>query len=320
MSQTSHRFAQIVACATFVLLFAGGLVTSTGSSLAVPDWPLSYGQLFPPMVGGILYEHGHRMIAGAVALSTVALAVCLQRSEPRRWVRRLGWLAVGAVLLQALLGGLTVLLLLPTAISVSHAGLAMIFFALVSSLALFTSPGWSRPAARGVPLASNAPAALAALATAATYLQILLGAWMRHTGSALAIPTFPLAFGRLIPPMVSFGVQIHFAHRLGALIVGALVLGLAAAIVARHRTEPRLMRPAALLVALLVAQVTLGAFTIWTARAVVPTTIHVVTGALMLVVTLRIAQWSWRLRAGLRAPAAAPSRLAPSDAARAWGA
>src|SRR5262249_10200268 len=142
-----HRFALFTAAATFVLIFVGGLVTSTGSSLAVPDWPLSYGQFFPPMVGGILYEPGHRMVAGMVAALTAALAIWTWWEEPRSSVRWLGVAAFVAILLQAVLGGVTVLLRLPTAVSVSHAALAQAFFCLVVALALITGPDWGSSAA-----------------------------------------------------------------------------------------------------------------------------------------------------------------------------
>src|SRR5438477_8167502 len=118
-----RRFTKLVAASTLFLIFAGAMVTSTGSGLAVPDWPLSYGKLFPPMVGGIFYEHGHRMVAATVGLLTVIQAIWLQRRSRKRALRILGWAAVGAVIAQGLLGGLTVLFLLPPAISIAHAGL-----------------------------------------------------------------------------------------------------------------------------------------------------------------------------------------------------
>jgi heme A synthase len=123
-----HRFAVLTAGSTFLLIVAGGLVTSTGSGLAVPDWPLSYGTLFPPMVGGILYEHTHRVVAAFVGLLTAVLAAWLWKCEPRRWVRNLGFVSLAAVVLQGILGGLTVLYRLPTPISVIHACLAQTFF------------------------------------------------------------------------------------------------------------------------------------------------------------------------------------------------
>ena len=142
-----HRYSRLLAAASLVLITAGGLVTSTGSGLAVPDWPSTYGYFmftFPlsKMVGGILYEHGHRLIASVVGMLTIGLAVWLSAVDPRRWMRRLGWTALGAVIVQGLLGGITVLLFLPPAVSISHAGLAQLFFALVTGLAICTSRGW----------------------------------------------------------------------------------------------------------------------------------------------------------------------------------
>src|SRR5207248_7590314 len=134
-----RRFTKIVAGSTLFLIFAGAMVTSTGSGLAVPDWPLSYGMVMPPMVGGIFYEHGHRMIAATVGFLTVLQAIWLQLREPKRRARILGWCSVGAVIAQGLLGGLTVIFLLPPAISIAHAGLAEIFFCLNASIAFFTS-------------------------------------------------------------------------------------------------------------------------------------------------------------------------------------
>src|SRR6187397_1684418 len=115
-----RAFTKLVAFSTLFLIFAGAMVTSTGSGLAVPDWPLSYGMLMPPMVGGIFYEHGHRMIAATVGFLTVIQAIWLQRREPKRFLRALGWWSVGAVIAQGLLGGLTVKLLLPKSVSIAH--------------------------------------------------------------------------------------------------------------------------------------------------------------------------------------------------------
>src|SRR6059036_568371 len=127
-SRGIHRLAVVTAATTGVLLFVGGLVTSTGSGLAVPDWPLSFGQVFPPMVGGVLFEHGHRLAASAVGCLTLALALCTVLADTRPGVRALGLLALFAVILQGILGGVTVLYRLPVAVSVTHACLAQIFF------------------------------------------------------------------------------------------------------------------------------------------------------------------------------------------------
>src|SRR5438094_10250790 len=146
-SRGIHRLAAATAAATFVLLFVGGLVTSTGSGLAVPDWPLSFGQVFPPMVGGVLFEHGHRLVAALVGLLTVALMVLLTQWESRIWVRWLARGAVLAVLLQGTLGGMTVLLRLPLVVSVTHACLGPSLLCLVITLAVCTAPGWQAPPA-----------------------------------------------------------------------------------------------------------------------------------------------------------------------------
>src|SRR5712692_3407954 len=137
-----HRYAVFTSCCTFFLLIAGALVTSNDAGLAVPDWPTSYGSFFPPMVGGIFYEHGHRMVATFVGVLTIGLAVWLWRAESRPWMRWLGWIALGAVIAQGLLGAATVKFLLPPPVSVAHAGLAQSFFCLTVAIALFTSSWW----------------------------------------------------------------------------------------------------------------------------------------------------------------------------------
>src|SRR6266850_2277608 len=142
MSRGVHRFAVFVACATFFLIIAGANVTSHDAGLATSDWPLSNGQVFPKMVGNLFWEHGHRMVATAVGLLTIALAVYLFLKEKRRWARRLGLFGLIAVIAQGLLGGLTVKLMLPLAVSAAHATLAQLFFCITVSLAIFTSPGW----------------------------------------------------------------------------------------------------------------------------------------------------------------------------------
>jgi cytochrome c oxidase assembly protein subunit 15 len=278
-SRGLHRFAVATAVSTLGLIVAGGLVTSTESGLSVPDWPLSYGRLMPPMVGGVFYEHGHRMVATTVGILTVILAVLLARKEPRRWVRRLGYLAVATVVAQGVLGGLTVIFLLPTAISVAHACLAQTFFCLAVTLAIVTSPRW-RPRASFARLPASR---LAAGAAAAVFVQLVLGAVMRHTKAGLAIPDFPLAFGRLVPRIDSFPVAIAFAHRAWALAVAALVI---AAAVGAYRSGLR--RSAVFLGLLVPAQVALGALTVLSRKDVAITTAHVATGALLLGTSLAL--------------------------------
>jgi heme a synthase len=296
-----HRFAVLTAGATFVLLFIGGLVTSTGSGLAVPDWPLSFGMVFPPMVGGVLFEHGHRLAASAVGVLTVALALWTVVGDQRPAVRALGLLALLAVVLQGVLGGVTVLYKLPLAVSVTHACLAQVFFCLTVMLAVLTGTGWSAPRAR------HAPASLPVLTgvtAALVFVQLVLGALMRHMGAGLAIPDFPLAFGRLVPPLVTPHITVHFAHRIGALVVTVAVATTVAGVLRRGR-DPWLRRPALLATGLVVLQVALGALTIWSRRAVLPTTLHLTVGAALLatclVLTLRASRVATRRSA---APAA----------------
>jgi cytochrome c oxidase assembly protein subunit 15 len=286
-----HRFAVLTAGATLVLLFIGGLVTSTGSGLAVPDWPLSFGQVFPQMVGGVLFEHGHRLAASAVGCLTVALALWTVLRESRPGVRALGLLALFAVILQGVLGGVTVLYQLPLAVSVSHACLAQLFFCLTVTLAVVTGPWWMTPRPPVVSAAQPPLVLLAGTTTALVFGQVFLGALMRHMHAGLAIPDFPLAFGRVIPPLATPLIAVHFAHRVGALLVACAVGWTVTRVLRRHPDATVLRRPALLAAALLVVQITLGAVTIWSQRAVVPTTAHLVVGAALLatclVLTLR---------------------------------
>ena len=289
-----HRYAKLVAASTVLLIAAGALVTSTGSGLSVPDWPNTYGWFmfsFPmdKWVGGIRYEHSHRLIASTVGFLTVILTLWIWRVDPRRWVRKLGFAALGAVILQGLLGGLTVLLLLPAGVSIGHAGLAQLFFCITLTLALATSPSWRAPQASiDDPLLRR----LSAATTLLIYAQILLGATMRHTGAGLAIPTFPLAFGHMVPPVWNAAIAVHFAHRVGALLVTGGIVATAAQVWSHHRGRPDLVRPAMLLVLLVCSQATLGALVVLSGLQPVINTLHVVFGALVLgtslVLTLRV--------------------------------
>jgi cytochrome c oxidase assembly protein subunit 15 len=297
-----RRFAKLVAGATFILIFIGGLVTSTESGLAVPDWPTTYGHFmfsFPlsQMVGGIVYEHGHRMVASVVGMLMVILAVWLWLKEPRRWVKQFGLAALLAVIVQGILGGVTVLYLLPIGVSVAHGALAQTFFCLTICLALFTSADWQNTSPQIEESHRPSLQILAVATTAVIYVQLILGAVMRHTKSGLAIPDFPLAFGGLIPPFDSAKIAIHFSHRIGALAVTILAVWTIVRVVRNYRQEKKLLRPALLLAVALAAQITLGAFTIWTQKAVVIATAHVATGALILGTSLVLALRAYRLLA-----------------------
>ena len=189
--QAVHRFALFLVACTLLLLIAGALVTSNEAALSVPDWPLSYGTLLPPMVGGIVFEDSHRKIAGAVLLLTLILAIWLWRAEQRRWMRWLGVAAFGAVLGQAVLGGLTVLLNLHYGMPVAHACLAQIFFGIVVSIALFTSNWWNADHPRLEDSGSPSVHSLAFLNAGVILLQVVLGAGFRHKD----IPIWPHLVG-----------------------------------------------------------------------------------------------------------------------------
>jgi cytochrome c oxidase assembly protein subunit 15 len=264
-----HRFALFTAAATLLLIVAGALVTSNDAGLAVPDWPLSYGSLMPPMVGNIFYEHGHRLVATFVGMLTIALAVWLWRAEPRRWVRRLGWVALAAVILQGALGGLTVLFLLPRPVSISHASLAQEFFCLTVSLALFTSPGWKRETARAEDSGSPLLRQLCAATTLIIFGQLVLGAAFRHK---------------------AIGILPHLA---GAAAVVVAAVWTAQRVRRDFAGVPELRRPANALAALVAAQIVVGttAYFVRLATAAAPqpepvmvlaTVAHVAVGALTL--------------------------------------
>lgn len=289
-----HRFAVLVCGATFILVFAGGLVTSTGSGLAVPDWPLSFGQFFPKMEGGVLFEHGHRLVAASVGMLVIALFVWA-RLKAAPAVATLAACALGTVILQGVLGGLTVLMKLPPAVSVAHACLAQAFLCLTVALAAITGESWRRPTAPIEERASVSIRTLALATSVAVYGQLILGAVMRHTKAGLAIPDFPLAFGGLIPPLTSPEIEIHFAHRVWAVVVTILVAWTAVRVLRQHRDEPLLRRPVVAMVMLLCAQITLGALTVWTRKAVIPTTLHVVTGAMVLAASFLLTLRSFRM-------------------------
>jgi len=315
-----HRFALFTACCTAFLIFVGGLVTSTESGLSVPDWPTTYGWnmfAFPvsKWVGGIFYEHSHRLVASFVGFLTLILAFWTWIREKRQWVRVLAVAALGTVMAQGILGGLTVMFFLPTAISMAHACLAQTFFCLVIAITLFTSPQWKQ----GLPIAQTSVdsvssislPALCGLTTAAIYIQLLLGALMRHTDSGLAIKDFPLSFGRIIPPFTSSHVAIHFSHRIGAVIVSAMIVWTFLRVRSAYQNHALLRRPATVMFSLLWFQLTLGASTVWSSKAVLITTAHVATGALVLGTSVLLTLRAWSM---------VPSKVASKESARvpAW--
>jgi len=294
-----HRFAKFLVGCTVVLILAGSLVTSHDAGLSVPDWPTSYGWnmfTFPPSmwVANILYEHGHRLIASTVGLLTIILAIWLWVAE-RGWLRWLGVVALGTVIAQGVLGGLTVLFFLPPAISTAHAGLAEIFFCLTVAIALFTSPGWKAGDAQSgeARAAGDLVRRLATATTVLVYAQILIGATMRHTGAGLAIPDFPLMFGGIVPDHWDPKIAVHFAHRIGARVVTLAVAATLAAVLATERGRGQLVAPALLLDGLVVVQIMLGAATVLTGRDPLINSLHVVCGALVLTTSLVLTLRAW---------------------------
>lgn len=335
-----RRFSKLLALSTLALIFIGGLVTSTSSGLSVPDWPTTYGHgmfSYPlsQMVGGILYEHGHRLVASVVGLFTLVLAFWLPIVEKRSWLRILGFAALSAVLLQGLLGGLTVLLGLPTAVSVAHGVLAQSFFCLTLVLAYGLSVERRRRVAGELGFRVTPGVRRAAVVAAALiFLQLLAGALMRHSHAGLAIPDFPRSGGAWIPlfdqAMLDRVNQLratigysgvthsqmvtHGVHRLGAILVTLAVFALGL-VAARDRTLARpLARSILLLNALLVIQLTLAAFTIWAHKEPWITSAHVVTGAAMLGLSLLIVIRAMPVRAGEAAGAVVAQPLVPGMA------
>lgn len=294
------RFAAFLAINTLMLIGLGGLVTSKGAGMAVPDWPTTYGynMFFFPFhlwTGGIFYEHTHRLFASWVGFLTVILAVWMGWKESRPWVRRLGFLALALVILQGVLGGLRVVWL-KDYIGIVHASLAQGFLALVVALTLFSSSLWQRLGPSNLPVQVRN---LLGLAAVAIFAQLLLGAAMRHQHSGLAVPDFPLAYGRLYPPtdatflqhvnqahaevtITPLQIHLHMAHRFGALVLLCLS-GWVTYRVARATVGLPLLRRGVLgWQALIYVQALLGACTVWTGKAADVATLHVVVGAVSL--------------------------------------
>jgi cytochrome c oxidase assembly protein subunit 15 len=280
-----HRYATLVAVCTLFLVIAGASVTSKEAGLSVPDWPLSYGQVIPQMTGGVLFETGHRMIATVVGILTIILAIWIARVEKRAWMRRLGWIALGGVVAQGLLGGATVLLLQPAPISIAHACLAQLFFSVTVAVAVFTSRKWQQGPELVEDYGWPSLRFLAVLTPLLVLMQIGLGAGFRHR-----------AFG-LLP------------HVIGAMIVPLLIL-LVGAFVLHQFPNHRALRPAAIwLLAITGVQIFLGIIA-YVARInaaeypltmVFTTVAHVATGGLTLAASVVLAI---QIRRNVRVPAA----------------
>ena len=270
-----YRLAQLTALATFALLTIGATVNPTGSSLACPEPTLlCHGQLFPEMVGGILYEHGHRLTAMTVGLLQIALTWVLWRR--RRDLRWLGIIALVAVCLQGALGALTVYLGLSWMVSLSHLALGSIYFAILLLIAFRTRPVRSaKPAAAGLGYLRGWIVG----ALVVVFAQILLGGLMRHSGAALACLDLPLCHGQLFPSGASSLVLIHMSHRVGGLIVAAVVVISGLKVIRSGKGSLRVLAFCAL--GLVFAQILLGVWTILSFRHTAVAVAHFV-GAEML--------------------------------------
>lgn len=288
-------YSRLVVVATALLVFIGATITTTGSGLAVPDWPLSFGKLNPAMVGGVYYEHGHRLVASGVGFLVLVSAIWASYSRAHTIVRRLAFLSLGLVIIQGLLGGLTVLMRLPTAVSVAHGTVAQIFFCTTVALAWWTSSSFvSAKASIQGDAAGNLKIASYGM-TGLVLFQLLVGATMRHMGAGMVIPDFPTSLGHVVPPITTPAIAVNFSHRVMALAVLSMACLLCLRIFRHHSQEKALKGLAATLIGLICAQATLGAFTVWSGRGLWPTCLHVMNGALVLATAFSISLWVSRL-------------------------
>src|SRR5438477_8574436 len=315
-----NRFAWLSAVATLLLICSGGMVTSKGVGLAVPDWPTTFGYnmfLFPvsKWIGGIFFEHTHRLIASAVGFLTIILAIWLWRNEDRQWVRNLGIIAVAAVILQGVLGGLRVTML-KDEIGIFHACLAQAFLGLIVLIALATTNFWrSLSDIRIGPKKIGRLRAIAIAITIAIYVQLALGATMRHQHRDLAILDFPTANGAWIPDtsasalakintwrdartlsdVDAFQIWLQMVHRFLALIIAIAIVAFCARVWREMRDFAALKRLSLLWIALVFGQIALGAWVIWSNKAADIATAHVALGAVMLSFGVSISASCWRI-------------------------
>ena len=320
-----RRFSKLTVFSTLFLIFAGALVKSHEVGLSVPDWPTTYGKqmfAFPlsDMVGGIFYEHGHRIIATIVGFFTMIQAIWLGFSHHPNWLKKLGFFALAMVIIQGLFGGITVLFFLPPLVSIIHGILAQTFFIMTIIIAYSMSQERENRVDNGMVQAIRKGALLMG---GLVYIQLILGALMRHTGSGLAIPDFPTMGGMWIPTFssemmtninyilfdldldsVSKGqVVIHFIHRLGAVIVtgtiGYFYAKYGEIIKASQRSKAVFIS----IIVIVIIQFSLGVLTVLSARSPYIASFHVVTGAALLglctllLLKVNSLKWSqWKLQ------------------------
>jgi protein SCO1/2 len=270
----AHRFAVATAVATFVLLIVGSLVHGTGSSLACPDWPLCYGTFFPKLENGVEFEHTHRLVATAVGLMTLALLALLARTRDPQLLG-LGGAAAILVVVQGILGGITVLYQLPRAISIAHLATSMCFFSMVLVIALRTGPSSSVALPGAAKLRREV-----AFAWTLVLVQIILGGLVRHTASGLACLDVPLCHGVLVPGAARERVQM--LHRFGALVAGSVAVLVALRVRRWPQAAPALRRLALMPIALVAAQIALGVGSVLSLLNLTIITAHLAVGAALL--------------------------------------
>ena len=301
-SPQHHRAFGVTVAWTLGLLLLGSIVHATESSLACPDWPTCFGTLMPEMEGGVFWEHLHRLVAGGLVLIFVAATYLAYGQEANRpWVRTSAFGGIALLVVQSVLGGVTVLMRLPDIVSTTHLALAFAFLALAVVLYTVTLPGWGkRPAASGTAL--RRMRSLAGAAALLTFAQSVLGAAVRHMDAGLACPDMPRCLSQWVPPFVTGGVAVHFSHRVVAILLALAVMTLA--VHAMYALGPSVARRLAMTAAgVALVQVALGVLSVTTVLSVPAVSLHTLGAALLLAILVALTTLTYEVEAGV--PAAA---------------
>lgn len=297
-----HRFAVFTAVATFLLIVAGALVTSNQAGLSVPDWPTSFGSMYrlPAMVGGVKYEHSHRMIAEFLGLLTITIAVWTMRTDRRSWIRKLAWGALGTIIVQGILGGITVLKFLPPLVSTAHAIVGQTFFCIAVAIAVFTGKKWVAQSPEPAQEYPTSLKTMCLLSLAVVYLQLFLGGMFRHNG------------------------MDWLPHVINAMVVVLILTWTAESALIRYSRIEAIRKPALAVIALEIVQVGLGFLALITKvilgkdapqptlDIVASTVAHTAVGALLLASVAVLTIQAFR---HLDAPAAEQTSKSPAVAA-----